>query len=348
MVEKTYMGGMRCPKCGSFVKEGSLKCSVCGYTLNTQERVPVNAGMGPVDSFVSKQFELGRKNDYVTCPKCGVKNPLRAKFCKNCRQPLMSKELSDDNFEHKKDVRKEAVGSLRLNLKWINKPKNINFVDNLNLTPINPFFEGAVEWQGFGIMVYQKGFSRELLIRKVNSTTSSKLFVKMNRGIIVPCGTEFYLGAVGFQLLGTRGYSESRKGSEPLIGEPGPGVRKTVFIGPDEVFRNVFKAGKSRIRILNIDMGIENIHIDDTIVFGRNFLAKAANVDDSLLAELGVSSEHVMITPFEDGSWLLSPRSGRYIYLEIKETPFIFDDAVIVRLVGKDFPPCEGILKIEE
>lgn len=319
-MSKTILDGIRCPNptCGSFIRVGQEKCEVCGYRLKQEEKVPLEK------KAEAKGIVEGEKKQ---CPKCNTLNETRAKYCKNCREPLQG-----------------AVPSRGcIQLHWTDKSPKLNLPSEVNLNPCLPYYQGICEWNGFGFMVYSKKLSNRILIRKINENTSTNLYAKINSTIVVESGTEFYLGAVGFQLLG------NLQGESPPaeIQQEKPISTRTVITGPGGNLENILRAGRARVRIMNLDLKDSSIPIEASTVFGRNFLSKNASIGTSLLTELGVSGEHLLISPMAGGSWTLAPMPGKFIYIEISEHPINLAEGSIIRYVGQMQEAVEASLSIK-
>jgi hypothetical protein len=82
---------MRCPKCGYRNREDEVFCVGCGtdmkaYQRDMAERMPCPAceAMNRIGSGSCSACGAKLDSDYVTCSKCGMRNPPAELLCKNC------------------------------------------------------------------------------------------------------------------------------------------------------------------------------------------------------------------------------------------------------------------------
>lgn len=302
----TILKGIRCPKCGSFIKIGQKKCEVCLYDLKPEDEIPLE-----------KKIEKKPLKDaeYKKCPKCNTLNESQARYCKHCREPLKEIELISDQI------------SILLN--WVStSQKTTGLPQEIYLNPFLPYYKGVGEWSGYGFMVYSSKSLNKIIIRRLKENNNEKIYAKINSAIIVESGIEFYLGAVGFQLLGSlRAKKQSDKGEKTKI------LVKTAQVGPGLNIENVLLGGDPKLRIINVDIENSFFPINSETILGREFLKENTLIDPSALAGLGVSDKHLIITPMEGGTWLLAPMPDKYFYIEILENPIILAENSVIRYV---------------
>ncbi|GEM_PF-3519441 len=328
-MEGSTLLGRRCPQCGSFVKEGLDKCPVCGYEFPAETSLSVSVEEGIRHKKLSN---IGGKG--IKCPKCGKENPPEASFCKFCGFPLMP---AQQQIEEVRSYETEEKSSMKIEFEWQSSNYD-NLEGNVLLKKCEPFFAGVGAFEGFAFMVYNSTLYPKVMIRKISSQTEGKLFVKYNKGLIVLSGTEFYLGAVGFQLLGSAEHKDMMQETNEI---------KTVMAGPGEDVFNIFTTGKPRIRVLNMPGKNDILTVNWEFILGRETLMELLQIEELILAQSGVSKHHLKVQPLTNGSWYLVPLSGKSFYVEIKEDPVILDNNTIIRIVKKNGVPVEAKLHIK-
>ena len=319
--------GRRCPRCNSFVKQGLERCPVCGYYLSEEN----------VKQRQIEYVEGGKK-----CPKCGTVNPIDARFCGNCGYRFEEENVHDVPRAVSEQLKQEESRNLSkivLNIKWIENSAKLP--SQIPLTDSTQIFDAAGTWEGFGFGVFKKDSAWKLLIRKTKRNAPAKMYARLNQAVLVPSGTEFYLGAVGFQLLGTFG-----EGKEVLDGEKN--TMKTVMAAPGKPLLNIYHSGSARIRILNLPTTEDQMPVSEKIIFGRSYILNHLNIDERLLMENGVSGEHITIIPFGSGMWLINPLKGKYFYIEVLEDPLILENNTTIRYLPENDYPVDGVFTITQ
>ena len=196
MADKTIRGN-KCPKCFSFVKSGLTSCPVCGYNINSS----VSQGKGTlvekekkvIPTVPAEQFH--KQLNTIVCSKCGTENAVDFKFCKICKHPLQDREKSSP-------AGTIVSGNLSIDIEWQLNPDKRKAEPSLSLSQSIPGFGAASQWRGYGFFVFQVKNQYHILVKRVAPKSNVELFKKCSGVFILESGSEFYLGAVKFQLLG--------------------------------------------------------------------------------------------------------------------------------------------------
>jgi hypothetical protein len=218
---------------------------------------------------------------------------------------------------------------LMIGLDWKVKPSETISDIRLDLNGFRPYFSGYAQWNDYAFFVYSSGGGYQILVKKGQKKSSgSLLFRKCSGPFMMESGREFYLGAVRFQVLGDL----SQEGSDKTVMKSD----KTVLRGPGDKQVPRFLSGKSRIKLLNLDSKHEYVEIIEPILIGRSFLSEFFGLEDDQLRQNGISKEHIRMTPFVNGKWLLEPQADKPAFEEITEIPLILNQGDTLRWVGED------------
>lgn len=319
MTEKT-MKGKKCPKCLSFVKDDSNGCSVCGFEwAKKRSNARGEKGLELPATQPDRESPLPA---CLACPKCGTENSGDFKYCKICKHPLKA-AIGDIPGKIDPDT------SLQIRLDWKVKPSSDISDIRLDLTGLKPYFTGYAHWKDYAFFVFPLGDGYQILVKKSNAKGSgSVLFRKCSGPFMMESGREFYLGAVRFQVLGDL----SQDGSDKTLLKSD----KTVLRGPGEKQPPRFLAGKSRIKILDLKPEHKYTEITGVTPIGRTFLVDIFGLEDDELRQNGISKEHIRMTPFARGKWLLEPQPDKPVFEEINEIPLFLNSGDILRWVGEN------------
>ena len=315
MTEKT-MQGKKCPQCHSFVRDDSSTCSVCGFELR-KKMSSTQVEKGEILHHRPQDTE-SQDLDLIACPKCGTENSKDFRFCKICKHPLQDVAGGIPG-------KTEQTDRLQLCLYWKVKPADDYTETRLSLNGLSPFFIGYGCWQDHAFFVYPSPDGHQILVKKADIESSSTLFRKCPHTFMVESGREFYLGAVRFQVLGDLGAADEDKTVMKSD--------KTVLRGPGEKQVHHFLAGKSRIKIKNLKSEHDSAEIKEATPVGRNFVAEFSGLGEEELRNSGISKDHIRITPFIGGKWLLEPRMDKPVFEEINEIPLLLKTGDTLRWV---------------
>ena len=318
MNEKT-MQGKKCSKCHSFVGDDSSVCSVCGFEWGKKmsgTQVEKGESLHP-----RPQDTESQDLDLIACPKCGTENSSDFKFCKICKHPLQGVAGGIPG-------RIEQPDRLQLCLYWKVKPADDYTETRLSLNGLSPFFIGYGCWEDYAFFVYPSPDGHQILVKKADIGSSSTLFRKCPHTFMVESGREFYLGAVRFQVLGDlRAEDEDKTVMKS---------DKTVLRGPGEKQVHHFLAGNPRIKIKNLESEHDSAEILEATSVGRDFVAELSGLEEEELRNSGISKEHIRITPFIGGKWLLEPQMDKPVFEEINEIPLLLKTDDTLRWVGEN------------
>jgi hypothetical protein len=310
MSEKTIQG-KKCPKCQSFVMEGSKACPVCGF--NWEEGGEEAGDVKDVD------FKIGSPEGHlsspasVTCPKCGTDNSPDFRFCKICKHPLQAVADSPGT--------PDRAPRFQVRLKWTLRPEEGMSDIYLDLEEMKPYFTGNAGWNDHVFLVYSCGSGHQILARRNQVGDSSSILFKRSKGLVLAdSGQKFYMGAVGFQLLGDPSHKDEVK---TVMRSD-----KTVLRGPGEEKVPRFLNGAPRIKIVNLNPEAGDAEITESTMVGRGLLAEHCGLDEDELRLNGISKDHFRLTPYPQGKWLVEPVPGKPLFEEISEIP--------VRLISGD------------
>jgi hypothetical protein len=330
MTEKT-MQGKKCPKCQSFVRDDSFSCAVCGFewakktTGVVADRVEEQRPAQPDHEFPA--------TDTVTCPKCGTGNSGDFRYCKICKHPLQ------DAMEGPAQKMGRGSGS-QLSLNWKVRPsKDVSDV-RLDLTGLQPFFIGYAVWNDHAFFVFSRGDGYQILVKKGNTGDSASMLYKKCHGhVMMESGREFYLGAVRFQIRGAL----SHEGADQTVMRSD----KTVLRGPGEKQIPRFLSGKPRLKILGLKPAHRDADITAATPVGRNFLVENFGLDDDELKQNGISKEHIRMTPYPNGKWLIECLADKPVFEEVSEIPLIVNPGDVLRWVDESRMG-EFVIQVEE
>jgi hypothetical protein len=320
MAEKTIQG-KKCPKCFSFVKDSLTACPVCGHGMNQkvpqdQETLLENQQKEIPTIPVGKIAPFGNT---ILCSKCGTENATDFKFCKICKHPL-----TEQSEKFLTDTHKPA--NIYISIEWIRHPDKKKAESSLPLRELAPVFSGITRWKDYGFFVYRMQERYEILVKKLTSASGSILFKKCSEIFILESGREFYLGAIKFQLLGD--FSDDTDNKTVVKSD------KTILKGPGEKPKPHFFEGKPRIKIERLNSKRELVEISDTFKMGRSQIAEFFGVQEDELRQSGISKEHIIVTPYRGGQWLLNPLPDKPVFLEIKDTPVVIRQGETIRWVS--------------
>jgi hypothetical protein len=220
-----------------------------------------------------------------------------------------------------------SCSQLRLN--WKVKPsKDISDV-RLELTGLRPFFIGYADWNDHAFFVFSTGDGYQILVKRGNAGDSgSTLYKKCYGPVMMESGREFYLGAVRFQIRGTL----SHGGTDQTVLRSD----KTVLRGPGEKQVPRFLAGKSRLKMLSLKPAHRYADITVATPVGRKFLVENFGLDDDELKQNGISKEHIRMTPYPNGNWLIECLPDKPVFEEVNEIPLIVSPGDVLRWVDEN------------
>jgi len=321
----------KCPECGSFVQAKAKKCTVCGFEAAGEQ---IHAQ--PRSSETKPALEK--------CPKCHRECALGAQFCNHCGAAL-GQGKSRNTKAYSQEEALLTSGNLKhsfIRFNWIKMTPGYTMLNSLDLDPAIALFDGYVQWEGYGFFLYQNLKKKEILIRKTDPLAAAKLFRKCEKATLVEPRTEIYIGAMGVELIGTAPEIKQKNESATI-------ANVTQYVGPGEKRRSDSSGEKplpasdsALIRFLDSTLGVPHIEAKGKILFGRSFLAGELKIKDEALRDLGISQEHVHLSP-GDGQWLVEPVKGKPVYIEVKGTPVVAREGEIFRWM---FADCFGEFKI--
>ncbi|MCK5059298.1 MAG: hypothetical protein KAT34_21795 [Candidatus Aminicenantes bacterium] len=311
MMQKTIRG-KKCPQCASFIKADQAKCSVCGFDFDIKDK--------PKQEETELPVTVRTDSGGALCPKCKTINNAEFKFCKICKYPLQ-----EDPFSQDKKTKK-----IRLTCAWLKPEARQILPDEQGFSDFLPYFDGCLQWQGYGFCVYKHKSKFEILCRKTGTTVDTVLYKKCLDTTIAASGKEFFIGAVKIKLMGD---TDSRVEQQTVVSSD-----KTVFIGPGETQDDhSAKTGLPRLKICDPDLQPDTVEIGEKVLLGRNFLGKHTGLDYEVMRKNGVSSEHLFLTPLPGAGWLVEPLPEKPIFTEISEAAIILHPGDILRLVSKEY-----------
>jgi hypothetical protein len=303
--------GKKCPKCSSFIKDGTSKCEICGFPTVEKEKTR---------SQPSTQSEKAWFTP-VICPRCGTGNQADFKFCKMCKHPLdtpstpAEKEVAN-LIEKSETTIRQPLSKYFLEFHWLKSPGR-EIENKLELIDFSPFFIGYTRWDDYAFLVYRYSDLYEMLVRKIIETGEAMLYKRCRSIVVLRVGRIFCLGQLTLQLTENIESANSNK---------------TILIGPGAVPHNPAKCGKG-IRITNIAAERDFIEIKEKCRIGRDWIAQQFGLDKEMLRTSGVSREYFEITPLEDGNWLLNPMNTKNLFVAIDEVPESIKEGETLRWV---------------
>lgn len=319
MADKTIQG-KKCPNCFSFVKDGLDTCPVCGNKMvdrlkkKRETQVENDDKMKPTIPAERTQSP----GDAIRCSKCGTENALDARFCKICKHPLGESQ----EFPPAETVKPAGIA---IAVQWLGEPGKEKQRTSLALEQSVPGFRGFTRWKGYGFFVFKIRGTHDILVKRTGASGDATLFKKCRDIFVLKSGCGFYLGAVKFQLLGD---FQEEANSKTVIKS-----NKTILKGPGEKSQPRFLEGRPRLRIEGISSTREVIEISDTCTLGRSRIAELFGANEDELRQSGVSKEHIAITPYQGGRWLLDPFPDKPVFIEIHEAPVVIPQGDVLRWV---------------
>ncbi|MCK4836939.1 MAG: hypothetical protein KAT17_09885, partial [Candidatus Aminicenantes bacterium] len=218
--------------------------------------------------------------------------------------------------------------SICLAIEWINAPEKSKTESSLSLTQFTPYFSGYTRWKDYGFFVNKLQEGYEILVKKLPVPSSSTMFKQCEGIFILESGCEFYLGAVKFQLLGD--FLEDKDHKTVVKSN------KTILKGPGERRRQHFFEGQPRLKIDRITSKREFVEINEKFRLGRPQIAELFGANEDELRQNGISKEHITLTPFMGGQWILEPLPAKPVFVEINESPVILQPGKTIRWVSDD------------
>ena len=310
MMQKT-ISGKKCPQCASFVKAEEGKCSICGFDFETKEK--------PKQEETELPITVLTDSGGVHCPKCKTINDAEFKFCKICKHPLKEFPL-DRNGTAKK---------IRLTCECLKSEAQQILPDEQDFSDFSPYFDGCLQWQGYGFCVYKQKSKSEILCRRINTSADTVIYKKCLNTTITVSGKEFFIGAVKIKLMGN---TDPRLEQKTVISSS-----KTLFVGPGESQDDhSAKTGPPRLEVCDLALQSDTVEIGEKVLLGRDFLGKHTDLDYEVMRKNGISKEHLFLTPLPDTGWLIDLLPGKSVFTEINEAPIILFPGDTLRFVSKD------------
>jgi len=310
MIQKTIRG-KKCPQCASFIKADQVKCSACGFDFETNDKPEQEETELPVTVLTD--------SGGIPCPKCKTINNAEFKFCKICKHPLKEVPLGKPGMTKK----------IQLTCEWLKPDTQKFFPDEQDFKEFPPYFDGCLQWQGYGFFVYKQKSKFEILCRKIDTTVDTILYKKCLDTTIAVSGKEFFLGAFKIKLMGD---TDSRVEQQTVVSSD-----KTLFVGPGESRDDhSAKTGLPRLKICDLGLQSDTIEIGEKVLLGRDFLGKHTDLDFEIMRKSGVSNEHLFLTPLPGSGWLIEPLPGKSLFTEISEAAIILHPGDTLRLVSND------------
>jgi len=305
MVEKTFQG-RTCPKCTSFLPEGSGRCPVCGFSAERGDGTEIENG----------PTVPARTDGVIVCAKCGTQNLPGSRFCKICKHPLKEDVGERTDIIGRTRARAPIGESDRrsLILAWERGGEGHADETKIELAGSGPFIAGACEWRGYVFFLYAEAGVDRLLGRRVGDDTTAGRLFKPEKGLFVlESGRDFHLGGIRFRVLGD--LSERERVRTVVKTD------RTVMRRPAERESRGGGEGAPRLLVLPVNAGEQAVEIEKPTVVGRSFLTDHCGIGAEELSETGITEEHLMLEPRPGGRWILEPLQGQSVFVEIGRTP---------------------------
>jgi hypothetical protein len=329
---ESYRQYTHCSACHAFVSGRLRFCPLCHTALHSGDET--------IDyHYLTKSSLL--KILMIPCPTCGSLNNRDFRYCKICRTPLPPRASAEPETDAAcltgstsglADSAPSLPSGRHLSLGWSKRSPGFSFLDTLQLDrPAACDQLAAAQWEGHTFLVSGRAdISRNLIFRHDREATTH-LSVLIDSARLIPGGTRFYIGALYAEAQIAPAVCPPARDNTtgPLDTGPGELIRPTPPPGAKPVY-----AGPTGVTLCETGNTIcQFISLHGRTLLGRQLITEATGHSDESLRQMGVSKEHIWITPLAGGRLLVEPIPGKTVFVEIGPVPVEIAPGSLLRLI---------------